>query len=66
MRVRIVKLPTGKDLELLGPSYFTVGEIRDVGPRMAEYLLACGYAEPCDAPHQNSIAADKPPRNKSR
>ena len=67
MRVKIVKLPVGNDAELFGPSNLRVGEIRDVGPRMAEFLLACGYAEPYDGPDQNAIAADKPPRrNKGR
>ena len=66
MRVKIVKLPVGADADLFGPSNFRVGEIRDVGPRMAELLLACGSAEPYDGPDQNATAADNPPRHKRR
>ena len=48
MRVKIVDLPTATDAELFNLRQAHVGEIRDVGPRVGEYLLACGYAEPCD------------------
>lgn len=66
MRVKIVKLPVGKDADLFGPSNFRLGEIRDVGPRMAEFLLASGYAEPYDGPDREATAADKPPHKNGR
>lgn len=48
MRVKIVQLPAvdDTDAKLFDLSQFRIGEIRDVGTRMAEYLLASGYAVP--------------------
>lgn len=58
VRVRIKKIPTTNDAEQFDLSRFRVGEIYDVGLRLAEYLMACGYAEPADAPPLD-LAADK-------
>jgi len=48
MLVKIVEVPSALDAELFNLRRAHVGEIRDVGPRVGEYLLACGYAEPFD------------------
>jgi hypothetical protein len=48
LRVRILKAPKIGDCDLkgFGVSRFEVGQIYDIGQRLAELLLACGYAEP--------------------
>jgi hypothetical protein len=46
--VRITKQPTtgDGDLDDFEVSRFELGKIYDVGPRLAELLIACGFAEP--------------------
>jgi hypothetical protein len=48
VRIRIIKRPTTGDCDLEGfdVSHFQVGEVYDLGPRLAELLIVCGYAEP--------------------
>jgi hypothetical protein len=45
--VRITKLPTQNDFDLQGfdVSRFKVGRSYEVGPRLGELLVVCGYAE---------------------
>lgn len=59
VRVKFTKIPTAKDVEPFDLSRFHAGETYDVGPRLAEYLMACGYAEPADVSSPD-MAADKP------
>lgn len=63
VRVRIKKIPTATDAEQFDLSRFRVGETYEVGPRLAEYLMVCGYAEPVDAPPLD-LAADKPKKRR--
>jgi hypothetical protein len=58
MRVRIVRTPTGRDAEFFDLSRFRVDEVYEVGPRLAEYLMACGFAEPVTT-HAPDVAADR-------
>jgi hypothetical protein len=48
VRVRIIKPPTSDDCDLEGfdVSRFEIGKVYDVGPRLGELLIVCGYAEP--------------------
>jgi hypothetical protein len=47
VRVRITKPPSASDCDLEGfdVSRFQVGQVYDLGPRLAELLVVCGYAE---------------------
>ena len=60
VRVRIVKKPSVRDADSFDVSRFQVGHTYDVGPRLAEYLLACQYAVP--AGDERDTAADEPAR----
>ena len=46
LRIRIKKLPNRKASEPFEVAHFVVGQMYDVGPRLAEYLIISGYAEP--------------------
>ena len=65
MRVRITKPPSKSDCDLEGfdVSRFVVGQVYDVGARLGELLILCGYAEP--EMRWRDIAADQPERRKN-
>jgi hypothetical protein len=49
MRIRITKAPIPtecRDLEGFNVSRFEIGQLYTVGPRLAELLIVCGFAEP--------------------
>jgi hypothetical protein len=48
VRIRILKRPARGDcdLEQFDVSSFEVGRVYDVGHRLGELLIVCGYAEP--------------------
>lgn len=48
MRIRMIKVPSNgnRDLEGFDLSRFEVGHVYEIGPRLAELLIVCGYAEP--------------------
>jgi hypothetical protein len=47
VRIRILTLPSGKLLEgIVDVGRFKVGEVYEVGPRMAELLIALDHAAP--------------------
>jgi hypothetical protein len=62
MRVRMIRQPKFEDVEDFASTRFEVGQVYQVGPRLAELLLATGCAEPERRPSQHDQAAD----NKSR
>jgi hypothetical protein len=47
LRIRIVEPPphASHDLEGFDVSQFEVGQVYDIGPRLGELLVICGYAE---------------------
>jgi len=59
VRIRILQRPTAGDSDLEGfdVAGFNVGQVYDVGPRLAELMIVCGYAEP--EMRQRDRAADK-------
>ena len=57
MRVKIVRMPAAKDADWLDTSRFQLGGTYEVGPKVAEYLLACGYAVFANEP--SGLAADR-------
>src|SRR5436309_3380671 len=60
LRVRIVKTPDPMQFELFDVSRFEVGQVYDVGTRLAELMMVDGCAEP--EMHPADRATDKPPR----
>jgi hypothetical protein len=46
LRIRIKELPDQKASEPYDVAHFQVGGVYEVGPRLAEYLIVAGYAEP--------------------
>ena len=46
LRIRIKKLPNRAESEPFDVAHFEVGKVYEVGPRLAEYLIVAGYAEP--------------------
>jgi hypothetical protein len=64
VRVRILKRPTPNDCDLKGfdVSHFEIGHVYEVGARLWELLVVCGYAEP---ELRRDHAADKPAKRKS-
>jgi NADH:ubiquinone oxidoreductase subunit B-like Fe-S oxidoreductase len=64
MRVRMVKRPTTGDCDLEGfdVSRFEVGEVYEVGPRLAELLIVCGYAEPEMRPRDRAAEQSRRPK----
>jgi hypothetical protein len=60
LRIRIVKPPNSRDCDLEGfdVSRFAVGQVYEVGLRLGELLIVCGYAEP--EMRQRDRAADQP------
>jgi len=64
LRVRITKLPRSEDCDLEGfdVSRFEVGNVYEVGPRLGELLIVCGYAEP--EMRQHDRAADRSTKRK--
>jgi hypothetical protein len=56
-----MKLPTQNDFDLKGfdVSRFEVGKVYDVGLRLAELLIVCGYAEPQMRSHERAPAHDE-------
>jgi hypothetical protein len=55
VRIRIIRKPTASPIQEMQLSHFEVGQTYDVGFRVAELMLAEGWAEP--APDR---ADDKP------
>ena len=64
LRIRMLQPPTAGDCDLQGfeVSRFEVGKVYEVGPRLAELLIVCGYAEP--EMRQRDRAADQNRRPK--
>jgi hypothetical protein len=65
LRIRIIKLLRSGDYGLQGLDLprLELGEVYKVGPRLAELLIVCGYAEP-EMPLRER-AADQPATRKS-
>jgi hypothetical protein len=59
MRIKFVKRPDAADDSPFDLSWFDIGGVYDVGPRLAEYLILCGCAKDAEAPILD-IAADRP------
>jgi hypothetical protein len=43
LRIRIIRRPSAADVEGYDVRHFEVGEVYDVGPRLADLLVMCGY-----------------------
>ena len=54
MRVRILKAPRDSEFIPFDVSRFRPGEVYEVGPRLAELLIVCGYAIP-EEPQQRPV-----------
>jgi len=65
MRIKLIKKPSAKEAEWFDVSNFEVGKIYDVGLRLAEYLIVCGFARDADE-GPVEIAADRTPPIKPR
>jgi hypothetical protein len=59
MRIKFVKMPGADDDSPFDLSRFEVGQVYEVGPRLAEYLIVCGCAKDADMPVLD-VAADRP------
>lgn len=46
LRIRIKTLPNAAESEPFDVARFLVGNVYEVGPRLAEFLIVAGYAEP--------------------
>jgi hypothetical protein len=64
LRVRILKTPNPTQFDLFDVSRFVVGQVYEVGIRLAELLVVEGCAEP--EMRVVDHAADRPPRKSRR
>jgi hypothetical protein len=48
VRIRIVKSPLGSEFIPFDVSRLRPGEVYEIGPRLAELLIVCGYGKPED------------------
>ncbi len=65
-RIRIIKPPAKDDSDLHGLDLprMELGKVYEVGPRLAELLIVCGYAAPEMPQHER--AADQPTKRKTK
>jgi hypothetical protein len=50
VRIRIIRTPQASEFIPFDVSRFQVGNVYEVGPRLAELLIVCGCAKPETAP----------------